>query len=513
MSDETTAITSQLPNTSKESRVCWHSLSAMQVAAIALTLGIAAVVLFPRVIWGPCFGDPGEVQLTAAIGGVGHPPGQAGIISILRVLCLVSPLPPHVTVSGATAVFALSVVGILMVCMLRTGANPVAAGLCSLLYLTDDQFWHAAATPETYATCFLLLAGAIWSFLSWVHERRAWRLWLAVLLYTFLVVNRAPTITLSVCFIVCIFHNGHARREMSVRPMRKALLVVAIAAICVAIVVGGLWMRDVPGTAYNYLDQSYASLPEFPPGNELAADKVERLWWLLSAKQYDYMFHPTVRTVWAQGHWLLVELGLLRKSLMLAGLAIIALGGAALWKSNRSVAIFVFLMIPATIVPILMIRVVSHTTLLPNLLFALAWLMAMGLTRLMRIHRSAFWQTIVVSAVCFTAWWTAEASFLIKEESVNATETVRAIDLESLPPNATLLTYDVIPLIYSQAVDGVRPDLRILVDHGRLNRAFVESAPGRVFTTSSVPGGLRVEPYGLSVVKELLLPEAFITDD
>ena len=431
----------------------------------------------------------------------------------MRVLCLISPLPPHVTVSGATAVFALGVVAILMVCMLRTGANPVAAGLCSLLYLADDQFWHAATTPETYATCFLLLAGAIWSFLSWIHDRRAWRLWLAVLLYMFLLVNRAPTITLSVCFIGCILYNEQARREMAVRPLRKALLVVAIGASCVLIVVGSLWLRDVPGSAYNYLDQSYASLPEFPPDNVLAADKVERLWWLLSAKQYDYMFHPTLRTVRGQALWLVVELGFLRKHLMLGGLAITLLGGVALWQSNRSVAVFVFLMIPATIMPILMIRVISHTTLLPNLLFALTWLMALGLTRLMRVYRSTAWQTIVVAAVCFVVWWTADASFLLKEVECNATEFIHAIDLDSLPPNATLLTLDVIPLVYTQAVTGVRPDVDILLHHGRLNRAFLESTPGRVFTTRPVPHGLRASPYGTSFVKELLLPEASIGVD
>ena len=367
--------------------------------------------------------------------------------------------------------------------------------------------------PETYATCFLLFAGALWSFLSWVHDRRAWRLWLAVALYTFLVVNRAPTITLSVCFIACILHNDGARREMTVRPVRKALLVIAIAVGCVTIVVGGLWMRDVPGSVYNYLDQSYASLPDFPPGNVLVSDKVERLWWLLSVRQYDYMFHPTVRTVRGQAYWLLVELGLFRKFLMLAGLAIIALGGVVLWKRNRSVAVFVFLMLPATIIPVLMIRVVSHTTLLPNLLFALAWLLALGLTRLMRVHRSAAWQAIVVTAVCFVVWWTAEASFLFKEVEGDATQLVRSIDLESLPLNATLLTYDVIPLVYTQAVNGIRPDIEIWVDHGRLNRAFVESAPGRVFTTSPVPAELRSAPYGMSAVKELLLPEDSMVGD
>ena len=164
----------------------WLRLDRTQWTTLIVTIGVFGALVFPRVIWAPCLGDPGEVQLTAAIGGLGHPPGHAGIITIFRVFCLLSPIAPHLSVSAVNAAFALAAVAILMVLMRRTGVNPVAAALASFLFLSDDQFWHASITPETYATCVLLLIASTWAFLSWLNDQRSWKLWLAVFLFAFL---------------------------------------------------------------------------------------------------------------------------------------------------------------------------------------------------------------------------------------------------------------------------------------------------------------------------------------
>ena len=100
-----------------------------------------------------------------------------------------------------------------------------------------------------------------------------------------------------------------------------------------------------------------------------------------------------------------------------------------------------------------------------------------------------------------------------KEVENDATVFVRAVDLESLPPDATLMTLDVIPLVYTQAVMGVRPAVDVLLHHGRLNRAFVESVDGRVFTTRPVPPDLRAELFGESLAKEIFIPKPSIVAD
>lgn len=486
----------------------WLRLDRTQWTTLIVTIGVFGALVFPRVIWAPCLGDPGEVQLTAAIGGLGHPPGHAGIITIFRVFCLLSPIAPHLTVSAVNAVFALAAVAILMVLMMRSGVNPVAAALASFLFLSDDQFWHASITPETYATCVLLLISSTWAFLSWLNDQRSWKLWLAVFLFAFLSVNRAPTVAFSVAFVGVLLTDPGARRVLSKGPLRQVAVAAGVALVPLIIMLASLWMRDVPGSGFNYLDHAYASIPEYPPGNQTISDKIERLWWLVSAKQFDFMFHPTLGTIKAQARWLLYELGWQYWPLMLAAFGVMALGVGSLWRQNRSVCLFVLLMIPAGVTPILLIRVFSHTTLLPNLLLPLAWLFGLGLTRIMRWHRSAAWQAAAVTVVCGGVWLTAEASFLRTQVDFDARDFIRAVDLESFPPDATLLTsFDLVSLIYVQQVDNVRRDIGIWDHGGRMTRAFLEAAPGRVFTTRAVSGEFTRRRLGDRPVWEILWHE------
>ena len=58
--------------------------------------------------------------------------------------------------------------------MLRTGVHPLAAVVSSLLFLVDDQFWHAAVVPETYSACMFLLVAGIWAYASWLNDGAAW---------------------------------------------------------------------------------------------------------------------------------------------------------------------------------------------------------------------------------------------------------------------------------------------------------------------------------------------------
>ncbi len=464
---------------------------------LLITVFSAGVILLPRVIWAPMFGDPGEVQLTAAVGGVGHPPGQAGIITIMRGLCLLLPFEPYLTVCLANTAFALGVVALLTLMQLRTGVRPVVAMLCSIIFMTDDQFWHAATTTETYATCFVLLACSIWSFTGWLHGAQPWKLWLAAALFCYLVVNRAPTVVLAVPFVAAVYAHHRARKFRTHRVWGKLLALAGIGLASLAVTVVSLWVRDVPGSAYNYLDQAGPSQPFYPQNNANFSDKAARFWWLFSARQYEYMFQPSWRALKGQTNWLVTELGAQHWPFMLAGGALTLLGARRLWRRNRPVALLVLLMIPAGVVPIMLIRVVSHTTLLPNVLFALFWLLGLGLTRVIEWHSSALWLATVLTAVCFTVWWTAGASFLRQEVEYDGRAHIKAIDLHALPPDTTLIDFDVVPLVYAQKVNGIRPDVKIVVPHGRMNREFLESAPGPVYTTRpSLPNELHAELVG-----------------
>lgn len=490
----------------------WRGLGKFGwMTLVALLLG-AGILVFPRVVWGPCLDDPGELQVCAAVGGIGHPPGHAGIVTILRLICTISPVYPHLTVSGVNACFALAVVGILIVLMLRTGVSPLAASIAAILFLIDDQFWHLAITPEVYGTCvFLLMAGA-WSFLSWLHDRRVWKFWLSVILFALVVTNRAPTATFSVAFLGTLLGDERGRAFLRRGLGWKTAGVIAIFAAAGGLVFVSIWVRDVPGNPYNYLDRSYPAMHQaYPEHNVTAQDKWDRLWWLVSARQYNYMFHPDVRTLSGQSLWLITELGwrywrVLWPIIIAVG-AIFVIGAVELWRTNRAAATFVFLMIPAAAVPILLIRVVSNTAVLPNLMFPLAWLFGSGLTWVLRSGRAYLTAPCVVGIVSLTIWMTADASLLRREDHFDANPFIRQVDLASLPKSAVLITsFDAVALVYAQEIFAVRPDILILNHHGRMNLPFWKSLNRPIYTTEALPEELSGLAVGEGLVREIRLP-------
>ena len=459
---------------------------------LAVTVTLAALILLPQVVWAPLFGDPGEVQLTAAVGGIGHPPGQAGIISLFRLFCLIVPAPPHLTVSAVNALFCLTAVAVLNWAMIRAGGEPLAVVLVALFYLTDDQFWHASVLPETYGACFFLLAVAVFCWFSSLQRGGGWRFWTSVASFTFLGANRAPTIMLALPFVLTAMTSDRARAFLSRNRKRVVAGVIALGITSIAVVLGSLWVRDVPGCPYNYLDQSWPSQGGFPNSNTSWENKAKRLWWLVSARQYDYMFHPTAHTVAGQWVWLKTEFGARYWPVALIVLAVALFGATRLWRRDRTLAVFAFSMIPAALLPILLIRVVSNTTLLPNLLWPYALLFCVGLSDIIRWRRAPLWRGFVTALVVGVALFFRGGDLLPDKSEFDARSFIAEVNLQSLPPDATLLAFDVLPLIYVQQTQNIRPDVKILLYHGRLNADFVAQTPGRVFTTlryaSELPG-------------------------
>jgi len=480
------------------------------VAALVATMLLSAALVLPRVVWAPLLDDPGEYQVCAAVGGIGHPPGHAGLVTLMRVFVLLSPAPPHLTVSAVNALFALGVLSILMWLMLRLDADPLPATVVTLLFLIDDQFWHASVVTEVYATCMILLAGSVWAFFSWIDNGRFWKLAVAVFLFFYVASNRAPTVVLGLAFVAAILVDRDARQRLRAIGWRRALLLLILAVIPPAIVLVSVWVRDVPGTPYNYLDLVHPVLPYFPPSNTSLGDKLQRMWWLISARQFDYMFHPTGRTMKGQGIWLMTEFGrrywMFTWPVMLAALAVVVIGGRVLWQRHRTIAVFLIVMVPAAVLPILLIHVISHTALLPTLLFPLALIFGVGLTRVMRWRRSPFWSAAVLAVILLTGWFTQEGTLLANESRYDARAYVKNLDLASLPPNAVLLTtFDALAVIYSQEYLGTRPDIEVLHFHGRLTRSWLEKTDRPVYTTVIPPPDLDADVIGSGLARRVVL--------
>jgi transmembrane protein TMEM260 (protein O-mannosyltransferase) len=487
--------------------VGWCGFGRRQWAVLIGGVVVCAAVVFPRVVWAPCRDDPGEFQLTAAVGGIGHPPGHAGLVTVMRLACVVSPLAPHITVSAVNALFAVATVAILLMLMLRTGVHVVAAVAACFLFLSDDQFWHAAITPEVYGTCFVLLAGCVWSFVSWLRSpgEGMGRFWIAVVLFAYLAVNRGPTVLLAAAFVASLWTHGPARRVFAAQLKRNVAIVLVIGAGAMLIMMASVWFRDVPGSRYNYLEITRSFFPDYTAGNVGFRDKWARMWWLISAKQYDYMFAPTLRTAVGQARWLLSELGWAYWPVMLVTGCVTAVGVRELRRRNRPMAVLFLAMIPASVLPILLIRVVSNTAMIPNLLFPLMVFFGHGLTRVLSLSRSAVWMGSVIAVFGLTVWFVLSGPLFPREPRYDGWPLIRAIDLESLPEGATFLTdFDAVALVYYQYVLGHRRDVTVLHAHGRLNRSFVEGESGRVFSTIRPDSDAGLDSIGDGLVFEIV---------
>ncbi len=474
----------------------WGVLSNVEWITLAVIAIAASALLFPRVIWAPCLDDPGEFQLAAAVGGICHPPGHAGIVTIHRLFCVISPTAPHLTVSAVNATFAIVTILILAAFMLRTGAHPVAAIFACGVVFADDYFWHAAVTPETYATCFMLLMLSLWSFLHWLHAPRLLTFALATLPFMYLIANRGHMLTFALPVVVATAMSPQARRALFSKPFAYVGILCSSAVLAALVLWASLWFRDVPGSAYNYLVQCYTSFPDFPSGNIAASDKWQRILWLVTARQFDYMFHPTWDSAVSQAQWVASEVHLAYWPITLAAFAVFMVGVISLWRTRRIVAVFALLMIPAAIVPMLLIGVRSNTAMIPNLMFPLAWLLAIGLTRLWMWRAADWWHVCLALVIIFCVWFSTQQSLFPIENRYDARPHIARMNLESLPRDAILLTnFDAAPLIYAQQFFGLRRDLTILHESGRLNRPFVLATDRPVTATRGVlPDDLMAEP-------------------
>lgn len=494
------------------STVQWRPLDRPSAIMLMVTVTAAAVLIGSRVVWSICLDDPGEFQVSAAVGGIGHPPGHAGLVSVMRLFCVALPIAPHLTVSGVNAIFSLCAVAALAVLIVRLGGHPIAAGGAALVFLVDNEFWHLAIVPEVYGTCMMLLAVGTYLFCAWMEDRRPWKFFVALSLHAFLIANRAPMIGLTVAWVIVLALDGDAGRRLSKRPVAIVATVGAVVAAAALVVILGVWFRDVPDNPYNYMDLANAGNLDYPRGNATFADKWDRLWWLLSARQFDYMFHPTRSTIRAQAIWLFGELGFRRFNYIAGGIALVAtavaiLGGSRLVCRNKPAALFVLLIVPAAGVPILLIRAISHTAFLPALLFPLMLLFALGLSQLMEWRSAIAWKSLPPALTATAVWWTADASLLERKEHYSAEAFISEVDLPSLPDSALLLTtFDALALKYTQEVLGVRPDVTLLHVTGRLNRNYLQTVGRPVFTTADrLPPELDADLVGTGLVRRIHL--------
>jgi hypothetical protein len=127
--------------------------------------------------------------------------------------------------------------------------------------------------------------------------------------------------------------------------------------------------------------------------------------------------------------------------------------------------VFVLLMTAGAVVPILLIRVVSHTAMLPNALAPLAWLFAMGLTRVLSMSGAVMWKAGVLAGIGLCVWVMGGNRLAPVDECFEVGAYLPEYDLNSLPEGAMVLSdaTRMAPLLLKRMVLG-RDDVVIVLE-------------------------------------------------
>lgn len=481
----------------------WPLERRLAAAATALCV-LYAVFVLPRVATGPCFNDPGELQVASGTLGITHPPGYATYVLLGWLICRLPLAEPATLISAANAAAGLAALMLALLLQLRWGAGIVPALLALAWLVTRPPVFAHLVRPEVYAPSLALLLGAIVLLFRW-HRQGGWgRLVCAAALFGLLLANRPSAVAFVPGLVLCVVVSPH-RRQLRIRPVRRLTAVLAVLMLPSIVTVVYVWLRDRPDIAYNYMAINQHNTRVFEPGWYESSTKWQHLAWLLSAAEYHGALARSWRDVVGQLAFLRDQLGWPYWTTLLGVLALVSTGLAVLARQKRGTAAVVVALLAGNLSFTLCYRQAGLPSMALPLLCFVACLAGVGLTALvsaLRAGRSG--ELAAVAAFAGLAWWHADSDLLRGASDSEASGFLRGLDLASLPPDVVLFTHvggHVQAMAYELAVRCQRRDTRIVpanpADWPELAR-LAQTTGKRVFYTTDapVPDGCRLKARG-----------------
>ena len=328
--------------------------------------------------------DSGELIVASATLGVAHPPGfpvytlLGHLFSLLPVGSVAFRLAAMSALFGAaTAALVALAVGEVVAWSRRGGglatppswldaAAPLGAGLAFAVSTTP---WSYATVAEVYTLNLALLAGAIWLLLRWRRLGAKGPLpWPVGLLLGLGLGVHHVTVALALPALAAF-----AATSAGLRPLLGRRLLPAAAAGCAGLL------------AYLYLPLAAARHPVLNWGDP---SSLERLWWHVSARQYQVnLFAGSAAQL---GGNLLAFLRVALWELTPLGPAAVAAGALWLWRRDRGVLLLATLVALLGVAYAVNYEIAEDTEgyYLPTFLVAalavggaIAWLAELGRTR------------------------------------------------------------------------------------------------------------------------------------
>lgn len=392
-------------------------------------------------------GDSGELVAAAATLGIPHPSGYPLYVLLGKLWTLAVPVGEIAYRMSLFSAACGSLAAAVLYLTLRTAglSRPASAGAALAAGLAPS-FWSQANVQRVYTLNALCLVGSLWPAVAWFRHRSRTALTAAFFIAGVGACNHLFMVLFGASLALFVVL---AEPRLVVRPIELARLGLR----CGAAFAAGL-------LPYLYLPIRSAMNPRLDWGdpetfeNFIAVvgrhDFWERAylegWGDLAATAADYATSFPVELTWA-------------------GVALAAVGAAALGRSGYPVALSLLVML----VNYLALSMhgsrsdifIWHRYYIPSYLAAAA-LMAVGWDRVAsRLPALARWSVLAVPALLLATGWRAHdrSEFYIAEDFANAV-------LESVPPGAHLSATDdnvLFVLIYLHLVEGARPDVNLIL--------------------------------------------------
>ncbi len=315
-----------------------NSRARLCLIAGILAVSAAALVMLPP---GICVHDSADIQVAAVTLGITHPPGYPLISLVGHVFAKLFPTNPAFGVSVMNWLTGVCVLAI-TACILRRLRVRTTIVLATIMLLpTAPTFWSLWTVPEVYMPVLLMIVITVWALLQWHNAHRAgWLMLGALALGSAAATRTSMWLYVLPAILAVALHRGGTRRRPS-RTQRWLSLTIACVAFIAPLLVSWtyLWYRDAPTTSYNYLSQMARGTESFEPDAFDTESKLNRLIWLVTARQYWDWLEPSPRAMWHRLSRFVAETTT-RDLLILFPLMAFAITGATgLWHRRRGTVI------------------------------------------------------------------------------------------------------------------------------------------------------------------------------
>ena len=449
-------------------------------ARLAIPLLAATLLLatLPRLAPGVCWEDSGDLQTASAVLGIAHPPGYAGYVSIGFLITRLPGVDPAYVINLACLICGVVAIALCARLQISLGADAWIAAAACLGLAAHPEVWPQLIIPEVYMPSLALAAGVAAAVLVWDKTGRRWWLTLASLLAGLLAASRPPFVltlpTLAAVYCWMSRRKGVGWRGVALRALPQLLVFAAPIAYCCAYV----WLRDSSVNPYNYIESYRADHPDLLPAADNVSDRIERIVWLVTARQYYDTFVSDIAELAAQTTLVAKRLFVYTIPVSLGAAGLIAAGVIIAWRRWAPVALLITGLAAGALVYSLAYRVHGFAANLLPALLAAAIFAGVGLSKSLAGLTPARWRgaapLLFVAACVWVVWSARDRSGAVYD--VDARRFVAAVDLTLLPERAVVFSEwrTSPPLSYAKLVLANRPDIRIINAEQKnwLNRAI-----------------------------------------